>query len=360
MAPAHEAFPICGDSCPSGGSRCAACASARSGRSCRTPRGCGPEPTATHVSGLSARCTGICVSWRSRSSRPCSSAPPPASTMPRSMMSAASSGGVLSSVDLIASMIWETGSSSARRTSSDEMTTVFGRPGQHVATPHLGLHLLGQPVARADLELDLLGRLLADEELVLLLDVVDDRVVHLVAADAERLRDDDAAERDHGDLGRAAADVDDHVPGRLADRQAGADRGRHRLLDQVGLARAGGERRVLDGALLDPVTPGGNADDHARVGKAMLVHLLDEVPQHLLGDVEVGDDAVLERAGSPRSCRACARASASPRHRRRARRRCAGRSRRRTAPRARCRDRARRRGCWRCRGRRPCHGRRIR
>ena len=29
--------------------------------------------------------------------------------------------------------------------------------------------------------------------------------------------------------------------------------------------------------------------------KAVLVHLLDEVAEHLLGDVEVGDDAVLER-----------------------------------------------------------------
>ena len=123
----------------------------------------------------------------------------------------------------------------------------------------------------------------------------DDRVVHLVAADAERLRDDDAAERDHGDLGGAAADVDDHVPGGLADGQPGADRGSHRLLDQVGLPGAGGERRLLDGALLDAGHAGRDADDHARVCKAVLVHLLDEVAQHLLGDVEVGDDAVLER-----------------------------------------------------------------
>ena len=43
----------------------------------------------------------------------------------------------------------------------------------------------GQPVAGADLELDLLRRLLTHEELVLLLDVVDDRVVHLVTADAQ-------------------------------------------------------------------------------------------------------------------------------------------------------------------------------
>jgi hypothetical protein len=32
------------------------------------------------------------------------------------------------------------------------------------------------------------------------------------------------------------------------------------------------------------------------VREAVLVHLLDEVAEHLLGDVEVGDDAVLERA----------------------------------------------------------------
>ena len=138
-----------------------------------------------------------------------------------------------------------------------------------------------------------------------LLDVVDDRLVHLVAADAEALRDDDAAERDDCDLARAAADVDDHVPGRLGDGQPGADRGRHRLLDQVGLARAGGERRLLDGALLDAGHARGDADDDARVREAVLVHLLDEVAEHLLGHVEVGDDAVLERAdGGDRARRA--------------------------------------------------------
>ena len=125
--------------------------------------------------------------------------------------------------------------------------------------------------------------------------VVDDRVVHLVAADADRLRDDDPAERDHGDLAGAAADVDDHRAGRLADRQAGADRGRHRLLDQVGLTGAGGQAGLLDGALLDPGHAGGNADDDARMGEAVLVDLLDEVAEHLLGHVEVGDHAVLER-----------------------------------------------------------------
>ena len=87
--------------------------------------------------------------------------------MPRSMMSDASSGGVRSSVSLIASMICTSGSSSAARTSSEVSTTVFGRPGDEVAAADLGLHLLLERVRRADLELDLLGRLLADQELVL-------------------------------------------------------------------------------------------------------------------------------------------------------------------------------------------------
>jgi hypothetical protein len=126
--------------------------------------------------------------------------------------------------------------------------------------------------------------------------VVDDRLVHLVAADAEALRDDDAAQRDDCDLARAAADVHDHVPGRLGHGQPGADRRRHRLLDQVSLARAGGECRLLDRALLDAGHSRGDADHDARVREAMLVHLLDEVPEHLLGHLEVGDDAVLERA----------------------------------------------------------------
>ena len=75
----------------------------------------------------------------------------------------------------------------------------------------------------------------------------------------------------------------------------GADRGRHRLLDQVRLAGAGGQRRLLDRALLDAGHARRDADDDARVREAVLVHLLDEVAEHLLRHVEVGDDAVLER-----------------------------------------------------------------
>jgi hypothetical protein len=174
--------------------------------------------------------------------------------------------------------------------------------GDHVAPADLRLDLFVHLVGGADLELDLLGRLLPDQQLVLALDVVDDRLVELVAADADRLGDDDPAERDDGDLGGAAADVDDHRAGRLPDRQPRADRGRHRLLDQVGLARARRQARLLDRALLDARDAGGHADDDPRVRPAVLVHLLDEVTQHLLRHLEVRDHAVLQ--GTDRGDRA--------------------------------------------------------
>ena len=53
----------------------------------------------------------------------------------------------------------------------------------------------------------------------------------------------------------------------------------------------------LDGAALDRGRARGHADDDQRAGEAAaVVHLADEVLDHLLGDFEVGDDAVAQRA----------------------------------------------------------------
>src|SRR5437588_306759 len=117
---------------------------------------------------------------------------------------------------------------------------VTSPPRDHAASPHLRLVLRDRRQRRADLELALLGGLLADQQLVLPLDVIHDRLIELVAADADRLRDHDSGERDHRHLAGAAADVDDHRAGGLADGQPRADGRGHRLLDQVRLA---GSRR---------------------------------------------------------------------------------------------------------------------
>ena len=100
-------------------SRCGGRGCGRSGGSPRTPRGCDRSRPRRTSAGSRRGAPASASRARTRSSSPWSSAPPPARTMPRSMMSAASSGGVLSSVDFMASMICVTGSSSARRISSE-------------------------------------------------------------------------------------------------------------------------------------------------------------------------------------------------------------------------------------------------
>ncbi|MNV56410.1 hypothetical protein D3C71_1486930 [compost metagenome] len=85
-------------------------------------------PTATQSSGFSATMTGMPVSRARSLSRLRSSAPPPVSTMPRSIMSAASSGGHFSRVTLTASIMAFTVSFSASEISSEVMVSVLGRP----------------------------------------------------------------------------------------------------------------------------------------------------------------------------------------------------------------------------------------
>ena len=72
---------------------------------------------------------------------------------------------------------------------------------------------------------------------------------------------------------------------RLVDRQTYADRRRGRLLDQVDLARAGAADHPR--AIENPRVTAPGRD---------LARALDEVLEHPLGDVEVGDHPVLQRA----------------------------------------------------------------
>jgi serine/threonine protein kinase len=165
--------------------------------------------------------------------------------------------------------------------------------GDEVAPLHLDVELFVERVGVADLQLDQLGRALADEDVVALAHEVDDRLVELVARHAQRLRGDEPAERDHRDVGRAAADVDDHRAARVLDGQPGTDGRRHGLLDQIDLAHAGAERGLAHRLLLDRRDLGGHRDDQPAAHEVLaLDRLLDERADHRLGDGEVGDDAV--------------------------------------------------------------------
>src|SRR2546426_2811033 len=165
-----------------------------------------------------------------------------------------------------------------------------------VAPFDLHRQLLVERERRADVDLDLLRGALADQQVVLALDVLDDVLVHAVARDAHRSRVDDPGHRDHRDVRRPPADVHDHVARRLSDWKTRPDRRGHRLLDEVDLGSLRPVRAVLDRALLDLGDIGGNADDDARpYAQGAVVRLLDEVIEHLLRVLEVGDDAVLHR-----------------------------------------------------------------
>ena len=81
------------------------------------------------------------------------------------------------------------------------------------------------------------------------------------------------------------------------DRKPHPDRSRHRLLDRVCPAGACVIGGFLDRSPLNGGDPGWDADHNPWAsGEAPGVHLVDEVAQHLLGDVEVGDHTVAQRA----------------------------------------------------------------
>jgi hypothetical protein len=91
-----------------------------------------------------------------------------------------------------------------------------------------------------------------------------------------------------------AADVDDHVARRLGNGKTCADGRHHGLFHEIDFAGLGAISRVLDGALFHLRNLRGHADDNARMHQHLaVVRLLDKVVEHLLGDFEVGNDAVL-------------------------------------------------------------------
>ena len=98
------------------------------------------------------------------------------------MMSAESSGGVRSSATRTASTMMPTGLRERLADLRVGQREGLGDAVDEIAPLDLHRERLVEGVGRADLDLDLLGGPLADEQVVLALDVLDDRLVHLVAA----------------------------------------------------------------------------------------------------------------------------------------------------------------------------------
>jgi len=155
-------------------------------------------------------------------------------------------------------------------------------------------------VAGPDPHLDELRRLIPDQEVVVLLHVLDDRLIHLVPAHANGGFADDPRESDDRDFRRPAPDVDHHVPGGFVDRETHADGCGDGLGHQEDFPRTRMFRRITDGTLLHFRNSRRYADDDSRPDEpgqeTVLLNSFDELAQHDFGDFEIRNHAVFERS----------------------------------------------------------------
>src|SRR5262249_6555819 len=148
----------------------------------------------------------------------------------------------------------------------------------------------------ANLDLDLFGRALSDQQVVLAFQVIHDGFIHLITRHPDGTRIHDAREGNDGDIGRSAANIDHHVSTWFRNGKAGSNGCHHRLFYQVNLARLCAVSRVHDGALFYLGNFRRDTNHDARMHHHLaVVRLLNEVVQHLLGDLEVGDYTVFHR-----------------------------------------------------------------
>ena len=113
-------------------------------------------------------------------------------------------------------------------------------------------------VGRPEVDLDLFGPTLADQKVIVLPNVLLDRLVHLVARDPHRLAVDDPASESTATSVVPPPMSTINAAARLLDRQPGPHRRRYRLLNEIHVAGPGVHRGVADGPPLDLRDPRGN------------------------------------------------------------------------------------------------------
>ena len=160
---------------------------------------------------------------------------------------------------------------------------------------HLFLHVIDF-IRAADLLLDVFSRAFTNQQRMDFHHVVFDRIVHRVTAAFHTFGFHDVRQRNDGDFGRTAADIDDHATRRFRHRQFHADGARQRLFDKTHFARARLFRAVLHSARFNFIDTVRHGDDDTRLHDfVMAAALVDEIAQHLVRDFRVCDDAVLHR-----------------------------------------------------------------
>ena len=172
----------------------------------------------------------------------------------------------------------------------------LGQAGRHLSPTDLGPHLAGVGHGRADGQLDVLAGALADGDAVLGPHVALDGGVDVEAAATDGPDGHQATERDDRRLGGPSTHVDHHVPHRLMNVESGAHGRSHRLLDEVGGRSPGPPGRLLHGAPLDGGDGRGHADQDPRPVELRDTGPPEQQADHPLGDVEVGDGPLAQRA----------------------------------------------------------------
>eukprot|EP00043_Microstomoeca_roanoka_P023785 m.259418 g.259418 ORF g.259418 m.259418 type:complete len:316 (-) comp35303_c0_seq1:250-1197(-) len=150
--------------------------------------------------------------------------------------------------------------------------------------------------SRADLLLDTLSRGFTNEKVVIAANITDQRLVHLVSAHAHTGCEHNTRKRKHGYLGGTAAYINHHGALWLCHRQAGANCRGHRLINQIHLTGTSLFSRFLYGLALHRCGTTGYTHNNLRARKRAVVDLLDKMLDHLLGNMEIGNHTVPQRA----------------------------------------------------------------
>ena len=172
----------------------------------------------------------------------------------------------------------------------------LGQATHELTAADLGTDLVGGRIGRPQHDLDLLGGALTHRDAVLAADEPLNGVVDVERADSDCFERNDAAERDEGALGGAAPDVDHHVADRFVDRQISTDRSGNGLLDEAGIRSAGAARRLGHGSTFDGGDRRRHTDHDPWPVEPAHPDPLQQQPDHALGDLEVGDRPLAQRA----------------------------------------------------------------
>ena len=146
------------------------------------------------------------------------------------------------------------------------------------------------------MDLDIFRCPFADQQVVLLSHVADDRLVKIVTRNLDRSRYNGTAKRDHGDICRTAADIHDHIAARPGNIDPRANRCSNRLLNNKHFPCTCCVCRIFNRTLLDLSHTARHTDRNPRLAVTAASHcLLDKILDHLFRHSIIRNHALPQR-----------------------------------------------------------------